>query len=181
MKHLLSVLLLIGTSLTAYGAGKDLESDSIVGVWKVVEIALDYGLPLNTDPLPNQIIPNTDPLPSQIIFTNRHYSIVWMPGNKAMEAFSIRWQPSAEEKLRRFDEVVVNTGTYEIEGGVIKVHPVIARVPEFMGGYMRYAYEWSEDHLILTLIDEYTFDGVQAPWVSESSGRIHLILDKLDD
>ena len=52
---------------------------------------------------------------------------------------------------------------------------------EFMGGHMTYAYQWSGKNLILTLMDEYTYDGVQAPWMSESRGRIHLTLARIED
>ena len=143
---------------------------SIEGVWKVVRIERDDESP-----------PNTEPLPSQIIFTNRHYSVVWMPGSEATKAFATRWQPTDEEKIRRFGELVVNTGTYEIEDDTIVTRPNIARFPEFIGGKMVYRYEWSGERLIFTLIDEYTFDGVQAPWVPEFSGKVHISLARIAD
>ena len=181
MRIPLSFLLLMGTSLAVFGSGRAPDPNSIVGVWEVVKIATDYESAPDTGPRTSQVEPNPHPLPSQIIFTNSHYSMIWMPGKEAMTAFAVRWQPSDEEKVRRFGEIVVNTGTYEIKDGLITVHPRIARVPEFMGGYMRYDYKWSGDRLVLTLRDEYTLDGVRAPWVNESSGHIHLILARLGD
>jgi len=181
MKILLSALLLIVAPLTAFASDREPGQNSIIGVWKVVEIATDYGSAPDIGPKTSQVEPNLHPLPSQIIFTNSHYSMIWMPGKEAMTAFAIRWQPTDEEKLRRFGEIVMNTGTYELRDNLLTVHPRLARVPEFMGGRMVYDCKWSGDHLILTLIDEYTFDGVKAPWAGESSGHIHLILARLDD
>jgi hypothetical protein len=170
MQPSILVKLVLG-SLMAFGALADeAKSNSIVGVWKITEIDRDY-----------EAAPNPDPLPSQIIFTKRYYSIVWLPGNRAIEAFETRWQPTDEEKIQRFGEIVVNTGTYEVDGEFIRVIPSIARMPEFIGGSMTYEFEWSGEKLVLTLVDEYAFDGVKAPWVEESAGQIHLTLTREDD
>ena len=181
MKTIPVVLLLFSLSLATHGAERCGAGRSIVGVWKVVEIATDYESPPEVGAETSRVYPNKDPLPSQIIFTRRHYSMIWSAGTEAMRAFSVRWQPTDGEKLRRFGEVGMNTGTYEVEDGILQVRPSVARVPEFMGGSMTYACKWDEDNLILTLLEEYTFDGVPAPWADESSGRIHLILGRLKD
>jgi hypothetical protein len=144
--------------------------ESIEGVWRISEIKRDY-----------ESEANDSPLPSQIIFTKSHYSIVWMPGSEAIRAFEEPWEPSDAEILQRFWEVTVNTGQYQINGNQIRTEPVIARFPEFMGGYMLYDFKWSGSNLILTLVDEYTFDGVQAPWAADRSGQQHLTLSRVDD
>ncbi|RLC55089.1 MAG: hypothetical protein DRI30_08135 [Chloroflexi bacterium] len=143
---------------------------SIEGVWEISKIVWDV-----------EATTNSEPLPSLMIFTSAHYSFVWMPDETAIEAFETRWQPTDREKLQRFDELVVNTGSYEISNEKIRVTPTIARMPEFMGGLMVYGFEWSGDDLVLTLLEEYTFDGVSAPWVEESSGKIHLTLSRVSD
>jgi len=155
-----------------YGCSPQVNSEQAIfeGVWSINKIERD-----------NEQTQNLDPLPSLIIFTKKHYSIVWMPGDTAIEAFAERWSPTNEEKIQRYEEIVVNTGTYEIEGTQIEVRPVIARIPEFIGGLMIYEYEKLGDSLTLTLMDEYTFDGVQAPWVSRSSGQTRLSLSRLAD
>lgn len=181
MKILLLLLLSVAMALPAFGFGRDPKPNPIIGVWKVVEIATDYVTAPDIGPKTSQVEPNEHPLPSQIIFTRSHYSMIWMPGNKAMKAFATRWQPTDAEKIRRFGEIVVNTGTYEVSDGRITVHPGIARVPEFMGGRMDYDYRFSGTRMILTLMDEYTFDGVRAPWADKSRGRIHLVLIRQAD
>jgi hypothetical protein len=145
-------------------------NNSIEGVWRISQITRDF-----------EAEANNDPLPSQLIFTKNHYSIVWMPGKDAMRAFDEPWKPTDSEILQRFWEVTVNTGRYEVSGTQIRTEPVIARFPEFMGGYMIYDFKWSGSDLILTLVDEYTFDGVQNPWAAEVSGQQHITLTRVSD
>jgi len=155
----------IGGSILEAGA-----QETVEGVWKVVRIERDY-----------QSKPNIAPLPSLFIFTKKHYSIVWMPGETALEAFAERWAPTDEEKIQRFGEFVVNTGEYTIDDAHILVRPIIARVPDFIGGQMIYEYEWSREFLVLTMIDESTHDGIRAPWVRDSSGTVHITLARISE
>lgn len=181
MLRAIVAVLCLGALSAARVAAQECAAASLAGVWEIVEIAVDADPGGAAGPPPGGIVPSADPLPSQIIFTRRHYSIVWMPGSEAMQAFAVRWQPTDAEKLRRFGEVVVNTGSYALLDGVLEVRPVISRVPEFMGGRMSYRCRRSGDRLVLTLLDEVTFDGVRAPWVNASSGRIHLTLASIED
>lgn len=161
----LTLLSYVGLSSSAVQA-----ENSIKGVWRVSDIAREYN---------DQSI--SQPLPSQIIFTNRHYSIVWMPSEEAIPAFATRWQPTDEEKLQRFGEIVVNSGTYSLNGSELRIEPVVARFAEFMGGYIDYQLSWAGDDLVLTFMDEVTFDGVRAPWVAPRRGKEHLTLVRKED
>jgi len=177
MKYLLWMLFSMCLVATVAGAAAP-GGGAVVGVWKVVEIVNDQWTP---EADPRMLRPTKAPLPSQIIFTKSHYSTVWMPGTEALRAFAERWNATDEEKIRRYGEITVNTGTYSIEGDRIVIHPVVSRVPEFMGGTMVYGYKWSGERLVLTFLDEKTFDGVPAPWVEKSSGVMHLVLERVTD
>jgi len=177
MRHLALPVVFFCLCATAVAAEPS-TGRSIVGVWKVVEIANDQWTPAAD---PRVLKPNKDPLPSQVIFTKSHYSLVWMPGTEAMKAFAERWNATDAEKIRRYGEITVNTGTYSIEGERIVIRPVVSRVPEFMGGKLVYGYAWSGERLVLTFLDEETFDGVPAPWVEKSSGVMHLTLERVAD
>lgn len=161
----LILLLLAGWNTTQGQSERTIE-----GVWRVSQIEND-----------NESEPNTNPLSSQMIFTKTHYSMVWSQGNSAMRAFNKRWAPTNDEILKRFWEITVNSGTYKIDGNRIRTEPKIARFPEFMGGHMIYDFRWSGDNIVLTLIDEYTFDGVQAPWVASRGGQRHVTLTPVTD
>jgi hypothetical protein len=157
-------------SFFEFSSGAVHAQNSIEGVWRVSDISREYN---------DQSI--SDPLPSQIIFTNSHYSMVWMPIKEAIPAFETRWQPTDEEKLQRFVEIVVNSGTYSLSGSDLRIKPVVARFAEFIGGYIDYRVTWVGDDLILTLIDEVTFDGVRAPWVAQRRDKEHLTLVRKED
>ena len=131
------------------------------GVWKIAEVEpLDGSAPVNRSPLPNLVL-----------FTEKHYSMVWLPGKEAQRAFATRWQPTDSEKIARYNAIVVNTGTYEVKDSILTMHPIVARVPEFMGGTFVHWLQLSGDTLRLTTLDEYSYDGVQAPWVKAGGGE----------
>ena len=115
------------------------------------------------------------PFPNLFIFTPRHYSMIWVLG--ASEPFAERWEPTDEEKKERFDSMVVNAGTYEIDGDTLTAHPMVARIPDFIGGRLICEYNVDNDMMRLKFVDEYSFDGVQAPWVA--SGGLILTLVRI--
>ena len=169
MKELLSLLALIAVMLVGPISGV-LAEDSIEGVWQVSRIDRDF----RANPILN-------PQPSMFIFTEKHYSIVVTFTNTAMRAYSKRWVPTDEEKIKRFSEVVVNTGTYTLEGSELKTYPMAARDPEFIGGVAVYGVNWSDGDLVLTYMDEYSYDDVQHPIVENSGGRLHLTLTRISE
>ena len=132
------------------------EAADVIGVWQVKEVARQGG----SDPLSDK------PLPSIIIFTPRHYSMVWVFDTEPPRSFAERWTPTDAEKIERFDSLVVNSGTYEVEGNRLTAHPIVARIPEFVGGKLICEYHVENDTMQLKFIDEYSYDGVQAPWVA---------------
>jgi hypothetical protein len=124
---------------------------------------------------------NENPLPGQAMFSSAHYSLVWMPGDTAMRQFEARWTPTNAEKVRRYSEIVVNSGRYVRQGSTLTLWPSVSRVPEFMdGGRLLYEYRRSADTLWLTSLDEYSYDGVQAPWAA-ADDRVTLKLVRVED
>lgn len=137
------------------------EAENVVGVWQIKEIGRQNVKDSITD----------KPFPNILIFTPHHYSMVWVFGENARRAFSKHWKPTDAEKIERFDSMVVNAGTYEIEGSTLTVHPVVARIPGFVGGKLICEFHVDRDTMKLRFIDEYSYDGVQAPWV-KSGGHV---------
>lgn len=149
---------------------KDSKEDKIrdiVGVWQVKEVARQGG----SGPI------TAKPLPSILIFTPRHYSMVWVFDTDPPRSFAERWSPTDAEKIERFDSLVVNSGTYEIEGNKLTARPIVARIPEFVGGKLVCEYRIEEGTMELKFIDEYSYDGVQAPWVAK--GGLILTLTRM--
>ncbi len=158
----LAVFLLSGLSLGA--------EDSIMGSWQVSRIDLDY-----------RDKPILEPQPSMIIFADKHYSIFWTRGESSMRAFRNRWVPTDEEKLKRFGEIVVNFGTYVLEGSELRTYPIAAKTPELMGGVFVYDVSWLDGDLVLTMLDEVSYDNVQNPVFEDYSGQIHLTLTRISN
>jgi hypothetical protein len=155
-----SVLLVFAITACAYPVERD--STGVIGVWQIKDLASKDGSGRM----------DSKPIPSLFIFTPHHYSMVWVGGTELQRTFAERWSPTDAEKIERYNSLVVNSGTYEIEDSTITVCPIVARVPEFMGGTLVFEYRVEDDILWLTMVNEYSYDGVQAPWVADNAGLI---------
>ena len=142
------------------------EVKGVVGVWQIKQVATQSGA-LITD----------KPLPGLFIFTPNHYSMLWVLSTKT-EPFAERWNPTDDEKIKRFNSLIINSGTYEIKDSTLTTYPVVARIPELMGGEQLCEYRLESDTMWLKFVDEYSFDGIQAPWVA--SGGIVLTLVRVE-
>ena len=95
----------------------------IEGAWKVTEIVVSGADASNA--------PN--PQPGLIIFTEKHYSVMWVPGNQPRSLFKGE-DPTNQEKIAAYESFVANSGTYEVAGATLTLHPMVARSPNFMAG-----------------------------------------------
>jgi len=141
----------------------------ILGVWQVRESRTVTGADTASV---------ADAQPSLTIFADGYYSHLWIPGHTAMRSFATRWTPTDEEKILRYGEIIVNAGEYTTSDSTLTTHPIISRVPEFMGGTLVYRFRVVGDTLWLTTIDELSFDGIRAPW-AESGTRTTLVMERI--
>jgi len=74
-----------------------------------------------------------NPQPGLFIFAQKHYSVMWVPGNQPRTLFKGD-SPTDQEKIAAYDSFVANSGTYEVEGETLTLHPIVARSPNFMAG-----------------------------------------------
>jgi hypothetical protein len=115
----LTILVLCTTIVSAQSSTKK----SIEGVWKVTEIVVTGEDASNV----------RSPQPGLIIFTQKHYSVMWIPGNQPRTLFKGE-SPTNEEKIAAYDSFVANAGTYEVAEQTLTLHPVVSRSPNFMAG-----------------------------------------------
>lgn len=144
------------------------DAENILGVWQVREVARQDVARSHVE----------YPLPSVFIFTDHHYSMMWLPSIESQKSFAERWNPTDQEKIERFNSLIVNAGSYEVEGSTLTAHPVVARIPDFVGGKLICEYRIENETMWLKFLDEYSFDGVQAPWVK--GGGLTLILERIE-
>jgi hypothetical protein len=162
MPYRIFLLILAFLILTSCNQPTKKVPTEIVGVWQIKDISSQST---------NKSL-TKDSIPSLFIFTPQHYSMVWVLSDDPQRSYAERWKPTDTEKIRRYDSFVVNSGTYEIKDSFLTAYPIIARVPEFMGGKLVCEFKVEGDTLQLKLVDEYSFDGMQAPWVASGNGLI---------
>jgi Lipocalin-like domain len=115
----LTLLVLCTTAVSAQSSAKN----PIEGAWKVTEIVVTGTDASNV----------ANPQPGLIIFARKHYSVMWVPGNQPRSLFKGE-DPTNEEKIAAYDSFVANSGTYEVAGATLTLHPMVARSPNFMAG-----------------------------------------------
>src|SRR5258707_11711708 len=112
-----TTVLIVRASAAALG-------QSIEGVWKPVVITIDSGASRGRH--------TTDVQPGLLIFTQRHYSMLFVQG------FAPRPQLSDSatdaERGRVFGPFTANSGTYQRTDSTITFRPTVAKVPAVMAG-----------------------------------------------
>jgi len=124
----------------------------LIGVWKI-EQTRTVG--------PDVDVINNQPQPGLYIFTAGFYSMVWTPGREPRKDSATLWEPTDAEKIRNFNTIVVNSGTYETVDSTLIVRPLTAKTPEYVGGHATYTYRVEGDKLRLELLDTFAHDGTE--------------------
>jgi len=102
---------------------------------------------------------------SLLLFSGDHYSMNWAGGTEAPVPSATPFRPTDEEKLARFGVLLVNAGTFEVEGEVLTIHPTFALVPEFVNGLGELRFELKGDELLLDWYRIDAADGSPDPYV----------------
>lgn len=108
----------LGLFLCLSAAG---QSKSIQGVWKLNE---------QTSGGSTKVISQ----PSLYLFTKKHYSLIYVPTDTPRAVVDDVTKMTADELRATFvNGFIANAGTYEIKGGKLTMHPIVAKSPAFMG------------------------------------------------
>lgn len=75
-----------------------------------------------------------EPLPGLWLFTNNHYSVMFVTGNKPRALLDDQ-NPSDAQVLEAYRSFTANSGRYEVEGNQFVIHPYVAKAPNFMAGW----------------------------------------------
>jgi hypothetical protein len=136
------------------------------GSWKIVEIRVVSQRGEYTDP---------EPEPGLFIFGKEHYSMIWMPFGEPLLDFAEIWRPTDEEKLTSWNSIVVNTGTYTYTDSTVTTYPLVAKTPEFVGGFAVYDYRVVADTLWMEMTDCMSSGDVQDPGIGVYTMPLKLI------
>jgi hypothetical protein len=93
--------------------------------------------------------------------------MVMAQGDEPRNEYEDPWNPSDDEIIKAYNSILVNAGTYELKDSIIITYPIIARVPNFVGGTASYEYKIEGDTLELTWFDEVSKTGVPHPWAGK--------------
>src|SRR5262245_3261330 len=103
------------------------EQANIRGVWKITELA-------SRAPGSDWEI-RSKPYLSQCIFTEKHYSYMYAPGGGPRKRFAgDPNRPTDAEKVEAYNSLVAASGSYVLSGSTLKLHALIHKNPNEMGG-----------------------------------------------
>lgn len=120
--------------------------ETLQGVWRITEVT-------RTGPNASK---NSSPQPSQYIFTAKHYSIVRINATKARPDLPRDKESSATAAqlvaVYGFDALTAQSGTYEVAGGKLTTHAVVARGngPMAKGAFSTSSYKLEGKTLTIT-------------------------------
>jgi hypothetical protein len=124
------------------------------GAWQVVEMRQEY---------PDGRSQPLHARESFFLFAGSDYSLAWAYGEGPSPLYAERWRPTEEERLARFGSMLVNAGTFEVDGDRIVAHPRFALAPELVGGEVQFRFSFAGDTLTLSWDETISVDGVPYP------------------
>ncbi len=131
--------------LTSGIAPAQQESTSLRGAWQVTNVQMT-GANARTV---------TNPQPGLYLFTGKYFSLMMVMGDHPRPIHpTLPEMPkaSAQEILAIYGPYVANTGTYEVNGGTLIMHPTVSKNPELMGGSVTYSFEIHGNSLTLKMV-----------------------------
>ena len=117
------------------------DRSTLVGAWLITETITKTA---------DSTTVNKNPQPGLYVFTDRHFSLMLIPGEEPRAALGE--DASREERCEAFENFVADAGSYEARGSTLTMHNIIAKNPRAMNGGAGgpYRYELSGDSLTLT-------------------------------
>jgi hypothetical protein len=113
---------------------------SLKGVWQVSEVTTTGPTAATT----------SSPQPGLYIFTGKYYSAVVVTGDTPRPDLSEK--PTDAELLAAYTPFRGQSGTYEVSGTTVTLHPMVAKAPNVMhpDSVFTYSFKWEGKTLALT-------------------------------
>jgi hypothetical protein len=150
---MMSRLIVAAILLVCFGTGLIQPAPSgrsLEGAWNVVEVQR-----IGADGHATSIKPRE----SLVLFAQGHYSFCWTSHRSSVNA----WQIADTEQIARFNQTLINAGTYSTSDSLLVTHAEFAWAPKFTGGSATFRYTFSRDTLVLTGVSVVSTDKVLHP------------------
>ena len=139
---LMVAMLIVGT-VVQDRVDAQTSGNPLVGAWSIVETTVTTSSGSTTE---------SNPQPGFYMFTERHFSNMLIPFGARSNFSATR---TDEERLRAYDNFIADAGTYEVDGSVITVDNIIAKVPNAMPPRvtdgLTYRFRFDGESLVLIL------------------------------
>ena len=158
-----SVIFTIFTSiiLTSFTPKKQL---SLNGAWSIVEVQTVKSNGTRTTVFPKEGV---------AIFSGKDYSFCWT----SHDFKSRSWALADSVKLNRFNQSIVNTGTFTLKDSILTTNSVFAMTPMFSnGGVAKFKCSFSGDTLILRGLSVFSSDNISHPAYANGSYFVSKLL-----
>lgn len=136
MIRYISIVFVLGLLLFSTGFIRH-SKVKITGVWKIVEVQTIKN---------GKTVASVYPTESQAIFVQNKYSFCWTSHHAQLRS----WVLPDTVKLSRFNQSIVNTGSFELKDSTLITRAVFAMHPMFSNGEAIFKWNFAGDTLILT-------------------------------
>jgi len=154
------IALVFTTILFGFSSKKKI---SIDGVWSFVEVQTVK---------PNGTYTSVFPKEGLAIFSKNYYSICWT----SHASTTHNWLLADSTKLSRFNQSIINTGTFELHDSILTTKAAFAMNPMFTNGLAKFKCSFSGDTLILTGLSVYSSDKIPHPIYAGGSYIVNKLL-----
>lgn len=136
---------------------------SIDGAWSFVEVKT-----VNRDGTTN----STFPKEGVAIFSGNHYSFCWTSHVSTLR----NWALADSTKLNRFNQSIINTGTFTLTDTILTTKATFAMNPMFTDGLAKFKCSFSGDTLILRGLSVVSSENIPNPVYARGSYFVSKLL-----
>jgi hypothetical protein len=156
MKTSIILLLITTFTVTLISSFSPKKKLSIDGVWTFVEVKTVK---------PDGSSTSVTPKEGQAIFMGKHYSFCWTSHISTNRS----WQMADSVKLSRFNQSIINTGTFEFKDLILSTKATFAMNPMFTSGLAKFKCSFVGDTLILRGLSVFSSDNIAHPVYANGS------------
>lgn len=135
----------------------------IDGSWSIVEVQT-----VKSDGTLTTIFPRE----SKAIFSHNNYSFCWTSHNSTIRS----WQIVDSVKLNRFNQSIINTGTFKLKDSILTTKATFAINPMFVNGQAKFKCSFNGDTLVLRGVSVFSSDHIPHPVYKNGSFIVSKLL-----